>query len=120
MDEAAIVCGVEEPIQPNEMLYAANERDDGLSFELARFTDPRLNRYSFVLLEFDPPRAAEVFASLLRAILKSLGTTAAWVLARPFFPMWTDDTEMIARLHAGAKHWPKHAQGPRTLMAQRI
>lgn len=115
-----LICAIEEPIQPNGMLYATNEDETGLDFNLSLFEDSRLNRYSFVLLEFGLPRAANVFASLLRAIQEDLKITATWVLVRPFFPAWTDDSAMMESLNQEKEHWPKHARGPRTITAQKL
>lgn len=115
-----LVCAVEEPIQPNEMLYATNEGDEGADYELAHFVDHRLNRYSFVLLDYGVSHAANVFASLLRAIQEDLKISATWVLVRQFFPSWIDDSAMMVRLDQEKERWPKHARGPRTIVAQNL
>ncbi len=72
------VCGREEPIQVNEMLYAHNERPVGPDAELSHFVDPRLNRYSFVWFADevrDPGQwwNADAFSRLLSAILTQWG-----------------------------------------------
>ena len=47
-----VLCGVEEPVAPNEMLSHAT--GDGGSFNLATFGVPKLNRYSFVWTQHKP------------------------------------------------------------------
>lgn len=80
------VCGREEPIQVNEMLYAYNERPVGVGSELSCFVDPRLNRYSFVWFSDEEDGNADAFSRLLSAILTQWGADLTWVQQRPYFP----------------------------------
>ena len=73
-----LVCGQEEPLQVNEMLYALNE-ETGVG-ELSYIEDPRLNRYSFMWLG-EQSETDDVFTRLIQALLERSHTTATWVLA---------------------------------------
>jgi len=78
------ICGREEPIQANEMLYAYNEQPVGPDYELSHFVDSRLNRYSFVWFGADWNIAA--FTRLLTAILSQWDADLTWIRTRPYFP----------------------------------
>jgi hypothetical protein len=91
VESAMFVCGREEPIQVNGMLYAQNERPGGPDAELSDFVDPRLNRYSFVWIPdeaYGPGQwwDADAFSGLLSAILTQWGADLTWVKVRRYFP----------------------------------
>jgi hypothetical protein len=88
------VCGHEEPIQINEMLYAHNERPVGVDHELSHFVDPRLNRYSFVW--FGDGWNIAAFTHLLIAILSQWDADLTWVCTRRYFPPGTGAARIAA------------------------
>ena len=90
------LCGCEEPIQVNEMLYAHNDRPIGVDYELSTFTDSRLNRYSFVWFSPDWDWNVEAFTHLLTSILMQWDAPLTWAQRRKYFPPGTGATRLTA------------------------
>lgn len=77
-----MICGVEEPLLPNECIYALNEETDAL--KLSHLSLPSLNRYSFLWLGNFQERQAkteELLQAILRHTLQINERSAYWISA---------------------------------------
>lgn len=89
-----IVCGPEQPIRSNEMIKAVSERgaNQATTYTSSRFTDPRLNRFSFVWLGHDVSKgydvddATEAFSPLVRALAAAFNEQVTAVWRGTYFP----------------------------------
>jgi hypothetical protein len=70
-------CGAEEPLHPNEQLYAVDEQS--VTIELARFASARLRRYSFVAQDYSATEADAL--PLVARIASAVAGEARWLVA---------------------------------------